>query len=311
MKDAAAYAVLFVLAGSLWAWGGAILRVCGRRPLLPYEPRQPVPWGLFDLLLAFLALVLFWGLAVVFLRGFLGVDVNLQSHEMQPETHAIVILASSLATLVTAVVSLFLVRFRTGANWIDLGLDHRTFLADIKLGVVAFVMLAPPVYGIQAFLVRWFPSQHPLINLLTEHAGPLIYLVTGLSAVLVAPVVEEYLFRVLLQGWLERAFTTREPLHDLLLGDVASAGNTAVYSEQPRKPTGKTSARPSWLAIGVSAILFAALHASHGPDPIPLFVLALGLGYLYQRTHRILPGIVVHFLLNSVTLAALFVEKQA
>jgi membrane protease YdiL (CAAX protease family) len=311
MKDAAAYAVLFVLAGSLWAWTAAILRVWGRRPVLPYEPRRPVSWGLFDLLLAFIALVLFQGLAFVFLRGFLGVDVDLQSHEMQPATRAVAILASSFASLATALVSLSLVRFRTGAGWIDLGLDRRKVLADVKLGVVAFVMLAPPVYGIQAMLVRWFPSQHPLIDLLTENAGPLIYLVTGMSAILVAPVVEEYLFRVLLQGWLERAFTTREAIHDLLLGGVASAENAADHGQLPGKPAVDASARPSWPAIAISAALFAALHVSHGPDPIPLFVLALGLGYLYQRTHRILPGIIVHFLLNSVTLAALLLGLGA
>jgi membrane protease YdiL (CAAX protease family) len=50
------------------------------------------------------------------------------------------------------------------------------------------------------------------------------------------------------------------------------------------------------------------MHAAHGPDPIPLFVLALGLGYLYRQTHRILPCIVVHFLLNLLTMAALAME---
>ena len=59
----------------------------------------------------------------------------------------------------------------------------------------------------------------------------------------------------------------------------------------------------------MSATLFAALHASHGPDPIPLFMLAVGLGYLYQRTHRILPCVTVHFLLNSVTLAVFLLQN--
>jgi membrane protease YdiL (CAAX protease family) len=50
------------------------------------------------------------------------------------------------------------------------------------------------------------------------------------------------------------------------------------------------------------------MHWSHGPDWIPLTVLAFGLGYLYQRTHRILPSLVVHLLLNSFTLLALTLE---
>jgi len=45
-----------------------------------------------------------------------------------------------------------------------------------------------------------------------------------------------------------------------------------------------SAASPALWPILLSAGLFAALHATHGPDPIPLFLLALGLGYLYQRT---------------------------
>jgi membrane protease YdiL (CAAX protease family) len=61
----------------------------------------------------------------------------------------------------------------------------------------------------------------------------------------------------------------------------------------------------SW-PILMSSLLFAAAHSAHGPDPIPLFFLALGLGFVYSRTHRILPCVVVHGLLNSSSLAALW-----
>jgi membrane protease YdiL (CAAX protease family) len=44
----------------------------------------------------------------------------------------------------------------------------------------------------------------------------------------------------------------------------------------------------------------------HGPDPIPLFVLALILGYMYQRTHRIVPSIVTHLLFNLTSLVMLW-----
>jgi len=55
-----------------------------------------------------------------------------------------------------------------------------------------------------------------------------------------------------------------------------------------------------WVPILVSSGLFAIAHLSHGPDWIPLFFLAVGLGYLYQRTRRILPCIVVHMLVNGL-----------
>ena len=50
---------------------------------------------------------------------------------------------------------------------------------------------------------------------------------------------------------------------------------------------------------------FALVHFSHGPDFVPLFVLSLGLGYLYRQTHRIMPSLVVHFGLNLMTMVAI------
>ncbi len=72
--------------------------------------------------------------------------------------------------------------------------------------------------------------------------------------------------------------------------------------DRPPRGTG------GFLPILVSSSLFAALHVSHGPDWIPLFFLALGLGYLYRQTNRLLPGMVVHFLLNGTSMGLFLVE---
>ena len=53
-----------------------------------------------------------------------------------------------------------------------------------------------------------------------------------------------------------------------------------------------------WHGLQLS-LLFALAHATQWPDPVPLFLFALMLGYLYQRTHRILPSIVAHFVCNG------------
>lgn len=43
------------------------------------------------------------------------------------------------------------------------------------------------------------------------------------------------------------------------------------------------------------------------PDPIPLFLFALVLGYLYFRTHRIVPAIVLHMCLNGTSMVMLLI----
>ena len=65
--------------------------------------------------------------------------------------------------------------------------------------------------------------------------------------------------------------------------------------------------RRSWATqahwpVYVSAFIFAALHLGQGAAPIPLFVLAVVLGYLYRKTESILPCIVLHMLLNMFSL---------
>jgi Type II CAAX prenyl endopeptidase Rce1-like len=62
----------------------------------------------------------------------------------------------------------------------------------------------------------------------------------------------------------------------------------------------------SFAPIVISAAFFAVMHWSHGPDPAALFVLALGLGYLYQRTHRWMPSVVTHACLNGTTMLLLW-----
>jgi membrane protease YdiL (CAAX protease family) len=47
------------------------------------------------------------------------------------------------------------------------------------------------------------------------------------------------------------------------------------------------------------------LHLGQGWAPVPLFFLSLALGWLYQRTHRLLPSLVVHVCLNSCSLLML------
>jgi membrane protease YdiL (CAAX protease family) len=60
------------------------------------------------------------------------------------------------------------------------------------------------------------------------------------------------------------------------------------------------------LPILVSSVMFASAHIGHSTDPFPLFVLALFLGFVYQRTHRIVPCIVAHALFNLISMLALW-----
>jgi membrane protease YdiL (CAAX protease family) len=93
-----------------------------------------------------------------------------------------------------------------------------------------------------------------------------------IAVLVAAPLCEELLFRMILQGWLQDR--------------VAPA--TAV------------------IAV---AFAFAAIHANSWPDPLPLIPLSLILGYVYYRRRSYLANVVMHALFNGMNLLmALSVE---
>ena len=303
----------------------------GAPPWVAQEPTRPAPWGLVDLLIVLLILVGSLVVAQVVAAPEL-LDAKLPPEARRLETMAPglrirVVVANSLATLVATLFALAIIAWRTSASWDRFGLSGRSLLRDAKLGGLAMLLLFAPVLGLQMLLTQFFPSQHPLIETIRKSGDVGFLLASGLAAVVAAPIVEEFQFRVLLQGWLQnvaRAIRGQLSLADVIwgAGNVRPDSSTATIDSRRGSTTADNVssvasseseagavlagasadfALPRWPIVG-SSLLFALAHASHGPDPIPLFLLALGLGYLVQRTGRVWPAIVVHFLLNSWTM---------
>ena len=59
-----------------------------------------------------------------------------------------------------------------------------------------------------------------------------------------------------------------------------------------------------WMAILATSAVFAVSHWPHYQDMPALFVLAVALGYNYERTGRLIAPIVLHAAFNGVTLWA-------
>jgi membrane protease YdiL (CAAX protease family) len=200
----------------------------------------------------------------------------------------------------------------------DVGLTLRRFFGDVRLGAAAFALVVPPVLLLQAALAYKWPSKHPLIESLKNEGSPELVFWSVVAAVVAAPVVEEFFFRVVLQGWFERLSASQSPSPPVIdapvaVADVApplAAGEAPAPETSAAAVAERNSARPSFAPVVLSSVLFALAHVGHGPDPVALFFLALGLGYLYRQTHRIWPGIVLHFLLNAFsTLVVMFVPS--
>lgn len=311
------------IVGSVAIWATVAGRVSKGEELVPLEPRRSAPWTLIDLVLVLMAHVLFMALGVVLLREVWEISLPIDLRHLETQQIGPVQFIHMAAVVATAAFGVALVRWRVGATASDLGLAPRRIAYDITLGAAGFLALAAPVYALQAVLVYFFPIQHPLIDLVQEQPDGWTFFFVGLSISLVAPLSEEFFLRVMVQGWLESVMATAVPG---AFGPVAHDAAAPAESEPPAADpqvdnpfAAPQTVRPlanqvvdyraaRAIPIVISALVFALLHVGQGPAPIPLFLLALGLGYLYQRTHRLWPSVVLHFLLNTSSLAMLWLE---
>ncbi|MDZ4821582.1 MAG: CPBP family intramembrane glutamic endopeptidase [Planctomycetota bacterium] len=330
------YAIYAVaIAGSLFAWILLGRWYSRTGQILPFEPRRAVPWTAIDLVLILMAQLLLGLLVMRIMQQRFDISgVPEIANLARPELLTLLWLSIG-ASILTVLFAVALVALRCNADRDDLGLNTKELRADLRRGVIAFVLIATLVYALQAGLFHLYPTPHPFIDLLRKQPDNELFLVIFVSVVIVAPICEEILFRVLLQGWLESAMSETSIRQPAAVDGAEMAAETDETERRPQ-PTGRlrpiNSTNPyaasqvnaainpaayivqplelsrRFAPVLISSIVFALAHFGHGPAPIPLFFLACALGYLYQQTHRIWPSLVVHTLLNLCSLAILWAE---
>jgi len=175
------------------------------------------------------------------------------------------------------------------------------FREDALVGLAGALMLIPPVMLIQFFVIKLVPYEHPTLDSLIENFSFRSACWAWVAAVGVAPLAEEFFFRGVIQGWLQRSFSYVEPKEVRFIGGhIDPATSTAIHAVT----TGQKLIQ-DWAPIFITSIIFAGVHIGQGPAPIPLFFLSLGLGYLYRQTGSFVPCVVVHLILNAMSMTML------
>jgi membrane protease YdiL (CAAX protease family) len=302
-----------------------VLHMYRRGSVLPYEPRRPVPWGPIGCTLAVL-LLLFVAISA------LGGDSREAISETPVKPHSSWgLINAMLAQLLIVVAFLFVVALFSKATLRDLGLpmNWRIFIRDVLIGAAACLAALAPVHLTQFLMLSlFFPklteSGHPIIKMVMESPSSSVMFWTGVATVVMAPICEEITFRLLLQGWLERwedeQLGWRQPAVVPLASEIESPGSTGLQVDALQSGPELAPALPApdpprrgigglpygWFPILVSAVAFGIAHFGYGPEPVPIFLLGLVLGYVYQRTHRLIPSIVTHALFNLFTMFILW-----
>ena len=313
-------AVLLVwLAASLWAM--IRIRVFTSTTFAAAPIRVHQPSFLVMTLLAILGITVLY-IALLILTGS---QVNLTQLQELPEGLAIVMLLDGLCKALAAGVMLPLIA-ATAQNGLDgVGLSLRKLPRGIALGLLAALIILPTMYLVQAgsgLIGQWIrggePPPHPVLLLLAKHPTPLARFILITTACLVAPLMEEIYFRGLLQNACMRLAVLMRP--------VAPAPDLATSPAIPAQPPESTQTpilsyysqsgpgawsitnRSRWMAIASVAFLFALIHFDPGTHNFevlpPLFLLALTLGYLYERTGNLWASITLHAAFNTINTIA-------
>ena len=183
---------------------------------------------------------------------------------VEVDTHMLIVGAIFSLLLLSIILSFLLLRAR---NPLDLfGLQGVSLSTNLKAACVGLVAALPLVYFIHALCLVLSGADaepQPLIQFLAQNPSLEDRLLLIGTALVIAPVAEELIFRGYIFGVLFRY-------------------------------VGK------WWALLISAMVFAAIHA-HIPSLAGLFALAITLTLVYEGTGSLWAAILMHSLFNAIT----------
>jgi membrane protease YdiL (CAAX protease family) len=278
--------------------------------------------------LGVIALIL--GLAVFVLLfaqilSFMATSDRLSSTKPSSTTTPIITTTTELTltpkqmAIATTVPSLAAFAFMVAANAIwrrrglfQLGLSSSQFFRGIGMGTIGSLIAVPwTFFAGQAtpFLWRWLrfehPKEHDLLRVLGESTSPVVRIVLILSAVLVAPFFEELIFRGHLQTLITNGISrikqwrSRRPVSQGFEVILPGGEIGKVLLPPVRPPLLPPTAAIRWISVIVTSALFAIVHPVWMQPPI--FILAICLGYAYERTGNLWTNITMHAMFNTTS----------
>jgi len=196
--------ILFIFfVGVLTSWGYLIVRVVQGKPLLAPEPWKPRVWGFVDIFIAAIFVIFWQRQSAIVGCSLLGLNrQEISVSQAIPLPLATILGLGNVAAMLTICLWIAL---RHRASLAQLGFAFSRWWKHIGIGVIAAFASIPLVYALMGAVSYSFDNKysHPLLEEMKREGSLTAYLLALTSAVLIAPLVEEFLFRVLIQGWLQ------------------------------------------------------------------------------------------------------------
>jgi membrane protease YdiL (CAAX protease family) len=132
-------------------------------------------------------------------------------------------------------------------------------------------------------------QQHQQLEMITEYPQLPLRIMIVFVAVVIAPLLEEMMFRGFIQ-------TTIRSILDLRFSNFDC-----------RFETGNRQSMTAWPAIAASSVFFAIMHADPGHWP-SLFILGVCLGYSYEKSGSLFRPIFIHLFFNAISIIATLIQ---
>ena len=203
-----------------------------------------------------------------------GIDAAIQPLSLREH---VIVLTGAYAAQLGGVIGFFMMRSHTAAG--DRARRSLQTLHLIKSTGVGFIalLLTWPIITAVGMMARPIVEvitgrpvdviAHESLRLFLENPVDGWYIMFAVMVVLAAPVIEEVMYRGVLQSWLVHTGINR------------------------------------WAAIFITSVVFASAHGTVEAHALPvLFVLSLSFGWVYERTSRLAACITMHALFNAANL---------
>jgi len=279
-ETAAVMALIFIFAGVLYVSGifvdGAILFNGKFRRWLtaPESFEDGTQWKLSMLFKAILLFIAF-SIGIQLFLSVIQLMVN-----WLPE-NLLLLLQTTLVDLFCVYILADLAR-QNGGTWRDLGLrvPSRRPLREVMTGIVGYMGVFPIFITflialvVIAHVLSYEPPAHPLVNIILEEEDrfPFLIIYSVILATVIAPILEEIFFRGFCYPILKKRWGAR-------------------------------------VAMVLTSAFFAAIHANLFAF-VPIFILGMGLSFIYEKRRSLIAPIALHLVHNSIFIGYFFAAKK-
>jgi membrane protease YdiL (CAAX protease family) len=210
-------------------------------------------------------------------------------------------LVLSIGAFVTMAAMMFLAYFHFPRRLKGFGLNIRTIVKDFFMAIVNLLTVWPLMMAAITMTIfvaelisgrEYQMQQHQQLEIITEYQQLPLRIMIVFVAVVIAPLLEEMLFRGFIQ-------TTIRSILDLRFSNFDC-----------RFEIGNRQSNMAWPAIAATSMFFAIMHADPGHWPA-LFILGVCMGYSYEKSGSLFRPIFIHLFFNASSVAIALYQASA